>query len=116
MERTMADENETPRMTQREAQEALEKQVTQLKREVSTLKRKLTESAEETAEGVSGWYDSAAEGASRAAQALKTQAQSVTGAVRENPGTVSSAMLVGGLFGFVMGLFIGQVDARRSRR
>ncbi|MDW6026665.1 hypothetical protein SAZ10_33395 [Mesorhizobium sp. BAC0120] len=34
LELTMADENETPRMTQREAQEALEKQVTQLKPDV----------------------------------------------------------------------------------
>jgi hypothetical protein len=110
----MPDENEAPRMTQRERQDALEEQITQLKREVGKLKRTLAERAEEASEEVGGWYDAATERASRATAALKTQAHTVSETVRENPGTVSSAMLVGGLIGFVIGLLMAQTHSRHG--
>ena len=97
------------------AMEAMEKQIAQLRREISKINRTLSDQAEEAAEEVSGWYDSAADRASRAAAALRTQAQSVSGAVRENPGTVSSAMLLGGMLGLMLGLVLSpQLDRNQS--
>ena len=111
----MPDENEPPHTTQRERQDALEAQIAQLKREVSKLKRTLAERVEEASAEASGWYDAATERASRATEALRTQAQSVSETVRENPGTVSSAMLVGGLIGFIIGFVMAQTDSRHGR-
>jgi ElaB/YqjD/DUF883 family membrane-anchored ribosome-binding protein len=96
-------------------QEQMEKQIAQLKREISRINRTLTERAEEAAEEASGWYDSASERASRATQALRTQAHAVRETVRDNPGTVSSAMLVGGAVGLLLGLAIGQSSSNRGR-
>ncbi|MER8389530.1 hypothetical protein NKG60_28545 [Mesorhizobium sp. M1428] len=114
----MADEpNEsaTPKMTQREAQEALEKQVAQLKREISKINRTLAERAEEAIEDAGGWYDNAAERASRTAQALRNRAQTVSGVVQENPGTVSSAFILGAAVGALLSLTLAATDQRRDR-
>jgi hypothetical protein len=111
----MPDENDAPRTAQREGQEALEAQITQLKREVGKLKRTLAERAEEVSEEASAWYDAATDRASRATEALRTQAHSVSEAVRENPGTISSAMLVGGLIGFILGMVMAQNGGRHGR-
>ncbi|MDX8448175.1 hypothetical protein [Mesorhizobium captivum] len=99
-----ASDESTPRMNQREAQEALEKQVAQLKREINKINRTLAERAEEAGEEAAGWYESAADGAGRTAQALRTGAQSVSGAVQNNPGTVSTAFFLGAALGLLLGL------------
>ncbi|MGI6855827.1 hypothetical protein [Mesorhizobium sp. 1B3] len=112
----MADDRTTPETTTREAQEALEKQVAQMKREINKINRMLAGRAEETAEEVSGWYNGATERASRATQALRTQAQTVSEAVRENPGTVSSAMFLGGIVGFAIGCLFSQATSESHRR
>ena len=105
----------TPRQTQREAQEALEKQVAQLKREINKINRTLAERAEEVVEEAAGWYDSAADRASRATQALRNRATTASGVVQENPGTVSSAFILGGAVGFLLGLALAAGDQRRDR-
>lgn len=92
----------------KDAKEALEAQVAQLKREVARINRSLAERAEEMAESAGSLYDTAADKASRASQALRAQAQSVSETVKENPGTVSSAMVLGGLVGLLLGLAIGR--------
>ena len=108
----------TPRSTQREAREALEKQVAQLKREINKINRTLAERAEEVVEEAAGWYDSAADRASRTTQALRNTASTVSGVVQENPGTVSSAFILGGILGGAVGLLLGLAlaagDQRRS--
>jgi predicted nucleic acid-binding Zn-ribbon protein len=115
------DQNEgaSSRPTQREAQEALEKQVAQLKREINKINRTLAERAEEAVEEVTGWYDSAADSASRTTQALRNTASTVSGVVQENPGTVSSAFILGGILGGAVGLLLGLAlatgDQRRDR-
>lgn len=113
----MADNNEAgpPKLSQREAQEALEKQVASLKREIGKINKVLAARAEEAVNEASGWYDSATDRASRATQQLKSQAQSVSEAVRENPGTVSTAMVIGGAIGLLIGLAIGQSNNRSQR-
>ncbi|SIT56869.1 conserved hypothetical protein [Mesorhizobium prunaredense] len=58
-------EDATPTETQREAQEALEKQVAQLKREINKINRTLAERAEEVVEEATGWYEGAADSVSR---------------------------------------------------
>lgn len=97
-------ENGAPRTTQREARIALERQVAQLKREINRINKTLADRAEEAAEEASGWYDGASERASKATRALRTQAHSVSEVVKGNPGTVSSAMVLGALIGFVLGM------------
>ncbi|PAP95457.1 hypothetical protein [Mesorhizobium wenxiniae] len=60
-----------PTETQRDAQEALEKQVAQLKREINKINRSLAERAEEVVEEATGWYEGAADSVSRTTQALR---------------------------------------------
>jgi ElaB/YqjD/DUF883 family membrane-anchored ribosome-binding protein len=108
----------------------MKKQIAELKREVSRLNRALSEQAEEAAETAQGWYRSAADRASnlysgasdrasnlytgatdrasRAASQLRTQAQSVSETVQQNPGTFSTAMLIGGLVGLLAGMAISR--------
>jgi predicted nucleic acid-binding Zn-ribbon protein len=111
------DQNEgaSPKPTQREAQEALEKQVAQLKREINKINRTLADRAEEVVEEATGWYESAADSASRTSQALRNSASTVSGAVQDNPGTVSSAFILGGAVGLLLGLALGASDQRRDR-
>jgi len=101
------------------AEEAMKKQIAELKREVSRLNRALSEQAEEVAETAEGWYHNAADRASdmyagasgratRAARQLRSQAHSVSETVQQNPGTFSTAVLLGGLFGVLVGLAIGR--------
>jgi hypothetical protein len=111
---TMAD-NETPKISTREAQEALEKQVASLKREISKIKRTLADRAEEAVEEAGGWYGSATERAARAAQQLRSQAQTVSETVQQNPGTISSAFVLGGITGLLIGLLLGQTQERDRR-
>lgn len=113
----MADDNSTPKLTQREMQETLEKQVAQMRREIAKINRALAEHAEEAEEEARRWYNGASERAAKATQVLRTQAHSVSETVRENPGTVSSALLLGGAVGFAIGCLLGQAmgsDTRRS--
>ncbi|MEO5324042.1 hypothetical protein PV773_12030 [Mesorhizobium sp. CC13] len=112
----MPDDNNTSKMTQREVQEALEKQVAQLKREVSKINRLLAEQAEEAAEEARHWYDGASDRASRATQALRSRAVTVSEAVRDNPGTFSSSMLIGCMVGFALGCLFSQVGQDTYRR
>jgi F0F1-type ATP synthase assembly protein I len=65
-----------------------------LKRELANLRAVIAERA-----------DDAVAAASRATQAVVTP-------IRENPGVVSSAFVVGGIVGFLIGLAIGQSDQR----
>jgi septal ring factor EnvC (AmiA/AmiB activator) len=112
----MADnENETntPNGTQRATQDALEKQVAQLKREISKINKTLADRAEEAA---SGWYESAADRTSRATQQLRTQAQTVSETVQQNPGTVSTAFVLGGIVGLLLGMMMVQPAERDHRR
>lgn len=117
----MADSNDTAaKSTAKETQDALEKQIAQMKREIGKINKALAERAEDVVEDVvdqaNGWYGSATQRASRATQALRSQASSVSETVKDNPGTVSSAMLVGGLIGFMLGMVIGQAsDGNRHR-
>ncbi|MER9298800.1 hypothetical protein NKI38_20255 [Mesorhizobium sp. M0621] len=111
------DQNEaaTPRPTQREAQEALEKQVAQLKREINKINRTLAERAEEAVEEATGWYESAADRAGRTTLALRSGAQSVSGAVQDNPGTASTLFILGAALGLLLGFTLYANEPRRDR-
>lgn len=101
------------------SEEAMKKQITELRREVSRLNRALAEQAEDAVETAHGWYDSVADRASglygsatgrasRAARQLRTQAHSVSETVQQNPGTISTAMMMGGLLGVLVGLALSR--------
>ncbi|MBB6470268.1 ElaB/YqjD/DUF883 family membrane-anchored ribosome-binding protein [Aminobacter lissarensis] len=113
----MANEDDkiAPKPSGREAQEALEKQVAQMKREIGKINRLLAERAEDAAEEAEGWLIGASDRASRATQALRNQAQSVSETVRTNPGTMSSAMLFGGMIGFLIGCLVSQTNSDSQR-
>ena len=106
----------------RASEDTMKKQIAELKREVSRLNRALSEQAEEAAGSAHGWYRGAADRASnlysgasdrasRAASQLRTQAHSVSETVQQNPGTFSTAMLIGGLVGLLAGMAISRTTA-----
>ncbi|TPI14153.1 hypothetical protein FJW06_12465 [Mesorhizobium sp. B4-1-3] len=97
----------------------MKKQIAELKRERNRLNRALAEQSENAAETAQGWYRSAADRAStlysgasdrasRAASQLRTQAHSVSETVQQNPGTFSTAMLIGGVVGLLAGMAISR--------
>ena len=95
---------------------AMKKQIAGLKREVSRLNRMLSDQAEEMAHGwyqsaadqASGLFSGASDRASRAARQLRSQAHSVSETVQRNPGTISTAVAIGGLFGVLIGLAVAR--------
>lgn len=116
----MADNsNETsipkPNRQGRRSQQAIEKQVAQLKREIAKINKTLADRAEEAVETAGGWYEDASDRASRAAQQLRTQAHTVSETVKDNPGTISSAMLLGGIIGVLVGWAIAHHADRHHR-
>ena len=108
-------DNTSPKNTQREAQEAMQKEIASLKREINKINRTLAERAEEAAEEAGGWYSGATERASRAARQLGTQAHMVSETVQQNPGTISFAFVLGGIFGLLIGMMLGQSDLHDRR-
>ena len=87
-----------------------------MRREIAKINKALADRAEEAIDQANGWYSDATERASRATQALRAQAQSVSETVKENPGTLSTAMIVGGVVGFVLGFVVSQSTEDRNRR
>lgn len=97
-------------------QDAMKKQISELRREVTKINKALAAQAEEVSQEAAGWYSSASDSASRAARQLRSKAQSVSETVQENPGTVSSALVLGGFVGFMLGMLIGQSSSSHDRR
>ena len=98
-----------------DVQEAMKKQIAELRREMNRISKTLSERAEDAAEQAGDWYDAASDRASRAARQLRTQAQSVSEVVQQNPGTVSSALVLGGIVGFMLGMLAGQAGSGPRR-
>lgn len=96
---------ETPKIE--DIQDAMKKQIAELRREMNRINKTLAERAEEVAEEAGGWVDAASEKASSAARQLRTGAQSVSETVQQNPGTVSGALVLGGVVGFMLGMLMG---------
>lgn len=109
----MADSKDTAEQITNEAQEVLEKQIAALKREINKINRSLADRADDIAEQTNGFLDLASDRAARAAQELRSRAHSVSETVKGNPGTVSTAMIIGGAVGLLVGLLVGQADNRR---
>ena len=105
----------TEAVAKAEGDDDLAKEIAQLKREMGRLKQAISGRAEDFVEGVEGLYGTAADGASRATHALRSQAQAVSGAVRDNPGTVSSAFVIGGIIGLLLGLALGASEPASRR-
>ena len=96
-------------------QDAMKKQIAELRREIIKINRMLSEQAEEAAETAQGWYESAADKASRTTQQLRSQAQTVSDTVQQNPGTISSAMVLGGMLGVLLGIAIAKSSEPERR-
>ncbi len=78
----------------------------ELSREIANLKHEISRLRDAFAER----RDDLVGGAQRATQAVRDQASAVGTAVRENPGTVSSAFVLGGIVGVLVGLALSQVE------
>lgn len=70
----MADTQTENKLPAQDAQQALEKQVAQLKREIIKINKSIAQRAEAAGDQMNGWYDSASDRASEAAQSLRSQA------------------------------------------
>ena len=86
-----------PSNTEREAQEAMRREISSLQRDFDQVNRTL------------------AEGAVRAADRGYRSAYSISETLHQNAGTVSSAFLLGGVVGLILGTVVGQSD-RFDRR
>jgi ElaB/YqjD/DUF883 family membrane-anchored ribosome-binding protein len=93
------------------ADDDLKRQIVELKRELGNLRAAIAERTQDVIGGVEGIYDSAAEKASRATQAVRAQA----GVVRDNPGTVTSAFVLGGIIGLLLGMALGRSEPASRR-
>jgi hypothetical protein len=94
-----------------DTEDALRKEIASLKRQVSRLTRQLSEQTEQSSESVGG--HEADDHDTTGSAALMSRAQAVSQTIRDNPGTVSASMLLGGVVGLAIGLLLGQSDARR---
>ncbi|UVK37618.1 hypothetical protein LHFGNBLO_004681 [Mesorhizobium sp. AR10] len=111
----MADNSAGASKASDDAQEAMKKQIAELRREITKINRTLAERAEEAAETAQGWYESAADKASRATQQLRSQAHTVSDTVQQNPGTISSALVLGGMLGILLGIAIAKSSEPERR-
>lgn len=98
-----------------DAQDAMKKQIAELRREITKINKTLADRAEEVAEQASTWYDGAAERASRATQQLRTQAHVASEMAQQNPMTASTVVGIAGLVGFLIGMAIGQASHTEDR-
>jgi hypothetical protein len=96
-------------------EDAMKKQIAELRREIAKINRTLSERAEDAAEARQGWYESAADKASRATRQLRSQAHTVSDTVQQNPGTISSAMVLGGMMGVLLGIAIARSSEPERR-
>ncbi len=97
-----------------------EKQIAELKKEIGTISKSLAERGadtyERTREAASDALDKAKGQARGSLQQARAQAQLVTDAVKENPGTAATVLSSAGVLGFVLGLVVGGALAGSSRR
>ncbi|BCH33542.1 hypothetical protein MesoLjLc_54720 [Mesorhizobium sp. L-8-10] len=92
---------------------AMEKQIAELQHEIARIDDMLAEQAGHVAREAHGWYNSASRRATKVTRALGNRAHSVSEAVKDNPGTVSSAMMLGAVAGFMVGMVLGHTPNRR---
>lgn len=92
----------------------LETQIADLKREVSRISRAVAARAGDVAGSAEDVYEDARGRASLAVRQVRDQAQLVSGAARENPGTAAAVVSTVGILGFVAGAaFAGLFGNRR---
>ena len=99
----MADADDKPTAkSSRPNDDDMVQDISDLKREIANLKAAIAERAQDV-------YEGAADRATRATQSLRAQA----GVVRENPGTVSAAFVLGGIIGLLIGMALGASEPPR---
>ncbi|MFD1986628.1 hypothetical protein ACFSOZ_29785 [Mesorhizobium newzealandense] len=116
----MADTNKSDSPHIDDIQKTLEKQIAELRKEIAKINKSISargaEMLDDASEQASDFYETAAAGASRTTQQLRSQAQAVSEVARDNPGTTTAVVGVIGLLGFLAGLAIGQSMNDTQRR
>jgi F0F1-type ATP synthase membrane subunit b/b' len=92
----------------------LQKQIEDLRSEVAKIRDSISSLLEDATDRASDLYDAATDTALRAGSRLKTEAQSLSQTVQENPGAISAMFVLGGLLGLLVGFALGQSDRHRS--
>lgn len=99
-------------------QKSVEKQISELRKEIAKINKSLAERSAELAsearDTANDAIEEASTRASRAARQLRTQAQSVSEAARENPAATGVVVGLAGLVGLMIGFAIakGSSDQR----
>jgi hypothetical protein len=104
--------NETPYNQTQQAD--LQRQIEDLRSEVAKMRDSISALLEDATEQASSLYDVAADTAMRTGHRLKSGAESLSETVQDNPGAISAAFVLGGIFGMMLGLALGQSDRHRS--
>ena len=98
----MADEKIT-----NDIQQALEKQIADMRSELKRLSRTLASQSGELRERAEDAMDDASGRLRQAAQTVRERGQAVAETVRENPGTATTLFGTAGIIGILIGIAIG---------
>jgi len=85
------------------AQADLHKQIEDLRSDVGKMRDSISALLEGASEHASDLYDSTASTAARVGSGVKRQAQAISESVQENPVPMTSALVIGGIFGILIG-------------
>ena len=102
--------------TAAEIRSELEKQIGDLKKEVSRLSKSMSTKASEAIDDAGDLIEEAKGRAGGAAKQVRAQAQAVSEAIRENPGTAATVLSSAGIIGFLLGLVVGGMMAGNGRQ
>ncbi len=97
------------------AKSEMDNQIAALKSEVDDLRKRLSIRTKRLAADAEDWLDDASAQADRATRDLRRRATEVSEVVRDNPGTISSAVILGGVVGLALGLLFAQASEPRRR-
>jgi ElaB/YqjD/DUF883 family membrane-anchored ribosome-binding protein len=96
-----------------------EKQIADLKKEIGAITKKLAARGsgayEEARDAASDAYDHVKGQATGSLKQARQQAQTVSEAVRENPGTAATVLSSAGILGFLIGVVVGVTVAGNAR-
>ncbi len=104
----MADEKIT-----NDIQQALERQIADMRNELKRLSRSLASHSGELRERAEEAMDAASGRFRHAAQAVRERGQVVAETVRENPGTATTLFGTAGIIGIIIGIAIGCAISER---
>lgn len=93
---------------------AIEDQIAELRSRIDELSRSLQDSARDAAEDAGEFMDGARTRARQVVRQVRNRGHEVVDAVRENPGTTTSALLAVGAIGLTIGYLLSSRPSRND--